>query len=65
MGSKETISEVASACIQRPGEVRQDLQGSRRALPVGIRLENLSSVLQGPAATHTNGAREARRAQQY
>lgn len=60
--SKELIAQGCKHC---PEEVRQDLQTSRRPLTVGLRLEDLPSVLERPAITHSNGAREARKAQQF
>lgn len=57
MRSTEARAEISAACLQCPEEVRKALQDSRRPLPVGIRLEGLSSVLERPAIRHTSGAR--------
>lgn len=56
---------VAQGCRQCPEEVRQELQNVKRPLQVGLRLEDLPSVLERPSIRHSNGAREARRAQQF
>lgn len=65
MRNIEARAEISTACLQCPEEVRRDLQDSRKPLPAGVRLEDLSSVLEHPAVRHTNGAREARKAQQF
>ncbi len=59
---KETIAQGCKHC---PGEVRQDLQNVKKPLDAGLRLEDLASVLKRPAITHSNGAREARKDQQF
>lgn len=65
MRTTEARAEISAACLQCPEEVREALQDSRKPLPVGIRLEDLPSVLEHPAVRHTNGARAARKAQQF
>lgn len=65
MGKIEARAEISAACLQCPEGVREDLQVSRKPLPAGIRLEDLSLMLERPSVRHTNGAREARRAQQF
>lgn len=56
---------LAQGCKHCPEEVRKDLQNVRRPLQAGLRLEDLSSLLERSSIRHTNGAREARRAQQF
>lgn len=56
---------LADGCRHCPGEVRQELQDTKKPLPVGLKGENLSSILEKPAARHSNGAQAARRAQQF
>jgi hypothetical protein len=58
---KEALAEGCKHC---PGEVKPELQGVKKPFNVGLRGESLSSILDRPAARHSNGALEARRAQQ-
>lgn len=55
---------LADGCKQCPGEIRPELKDAKKPFTVGLRGENLLSILDRPAARHTNGALEARRAQQ-
>ena len=57
MRTAEARAGISTACLQCPEEVRKALQDSRKPLPVGIRLEDLSSVLERSAIRHTSGAR--------
>jgi hypothetical protein len=56
---------LAEGFLHCSGFVRPELSTTKKPLDVGLRGESLSSVLVRPAVRHTDGAREARRAQQF